>query len=64
MNLGWLALVTAICIAISAALYTLVEHPAEARPRWLIRRPAPTPVPGRVPAGEFTTAARALPQDR
>lgn len=50
LNVGWLVLVTALCIAASAALYTFLEHPVEQRlrgwqKRWLARREPPPAVP-------------------
>jgi peptidoglycan/LPS O-acetylase OafA/YrhL len=44
-NVAWLGIVTALAVAASAALYTVVEHPVEQRlrnwqKRWLARRAA------------------------
>ncbi len=57
LNVGWLAAVSAVCIAISAALYHGLEHPVEQYLRRLQRRPAtallaPAIRPEGVPAAE------------
>jgi peptidoglycan/LPS O-acetylase OafA/YrhL len=50
LNVGWLVLVTALCVAASAGLYSFLEHPVEQRlrgwqKRWLARRETPAAVP-------------------
>ena len=48
-NVGWLVAVTALCVAISAALYEFIEHPVERRLRAMQPRPSAEPVPPGAP---------------
>lgn len=48
LNVGWLGVVTAVCVAASAALYYVVEHPVEQYLRNLQRAPSRVPEPATV----------------
>ena len=60
-NVLWFGLVTVICVALSAALYMIVEHPAEQRLRqlqrnWIARRERRSGFPAPAPAAPTTTS--------